>query len=96
MNIFGPAHWQIGLYAFVQIRVDFLHVVICFLPDMQLESLLIMSSSERWSWIFVYLYFLSVIATPTGLVIYRYVILSKLNLYFRINVGNANDSDKNI
>ena len=40
MNIFGPA--------FLQIRVDFLHVVI-FLPDMQLENLLIMSSSERWS-----------------------------------------------
>ena len=46
---------------------------------------------------FVYLYFLSVIATSTGLVlIYRYMILSKQNLYFRINVGNANISDKNI
>ena len=51
MNIFGPARGQTGLYAFVQIRVDFLHVVICFLPDMQLESFLVMSSSERWSWI---------------------------------------------
>ena len=76
MNIFGPAHWQIGLYAFVQIRVDFLHVVICFLPDMQLESLLVMSS--------------------LGLVIYRYMILSEQNSIFRINVGNANNSDKNI